>query len=165
MPYCEVPAEIASRIARVFSVPLEPPATHPFNPLVALRMTASVEDGATRWALVEAIYRAVWAHSERIDAPDVVARLASEVGLDGEGLVAQASSPEAKARVRANTDGALAAGVFGVPTMLVDGEVFWGTDSLPHVERFLRGEDPVDAETARRWSSVTPSAQRRSETG
>ena len=149
------------RIARVLSVPLEPPATHPFNPLLALRITALVDDRAARWMLVDAIYGAAWARRERIDAPDVLARLARAVGLDGDGLIATASSPEAKTRIRTSTDEALAAGVFGVPTMLVDGELFWGTDSLPHVERFLRGEDPVDSAIIQRWSAVTPSAQRR----
>ena len=104
---------------------------------------------------------AAWARGERIDTPDVLARLAKGVGLDGDGLVAAASSLEAKARIRTSTDEALAAGVFGVPTMLVDGELFWGTDSLPHVERFLRGEDPVDIAMIQRWSAVAPSAQRR----
>jgi 2-hydroxychromene-2-carboxylate isomerase len=165
----EIPAKRAYlfkdivRIARALSVPLEPPATHPFNPLLALRVTAAVEDRALRWSLVDAIYSATWARSERVDTPDVIARIAREAGLDGETLIAGASSLDAKARLRANTEDALSAGVFGVPTMLVDGEIFWGTDSLPHLDRYLRGEDPVDPRTVARWSTVTPSAQRRSE--
>jgi 2-hydroxychromene-2-carboxylate isomerase len=88
----------------------------------------------------------------------VVARVASGVGLDGARVVEEAQAPEAKARLRRQTEAALAEGVFGVPTMLVGGELFWGYDDLPWLERFLAGDDPL-ADTPR---PAAPSAPRAS---
>jgi 2-hydroxychromene-2-carboxylate isomerase len=149
------------RLARALDVPIEPPATHPFNPLTALRATSCLEPGATRWHLVDALFRAAWVLSCRVDDEGSVARVAREAGLDGAALVAQASSDEVKARLRTATDEALSAGVFGVPTMLVDGELFWGVDSLPLLDRFLRGDDARDDDQIERWRRVAPSAVRR----
>jgi 2-hydroxychromene-2-carboxylate isomerase len=95
------PAEVAAkrdylfkdiiRLARALSVPIQPPATHPFNPLVALRATAAVADAGMRWALVDALFRAAWVEARRVDAPDVVQEVAGEAGLDGVALVAAAA--------------------------------------------------------------------------
>jgi 2-hydroxychromene-2-carboxylate isomerase len=148
------------RIARALNVPLEPPATHPFNPLMALRATACVVDSPSRWQLVHALFRAAWVQSMRVDQAEVVARVAAEAGLDGQALLEQTASVEAKARLRQSTEEAVRVGAFGVPTMLVDGELFWGVDSLPHVERCLSGEKGPDATTVARWGRVQPSAVR-----
>jgi 2-hydroxychromene-2-carboxylate isomerase len=149
------------RLAQALGVAIEPPATHPFNPLVALRATACVADSTARWRLVDALYGAAWVRGERIDLAPVVGRAATEAGLDGAALLERAASAEAKAGLRGATESAVAAGVFGVPTMLVDGELFWGFDSLPLLERFLAGEGAVDPALVERWRRVKPSATRR----
>lgn len=147
-------------LSRALGVPIAPPATHPFNPLTALRVTGCVEDQDSRWRLIDALYRAAWVEAKRIDAQDVVAEVASRVGLDGAALVERAADDDAKARLRGATDAALAAGVFGVPTMLVEGELFWGVDSLPLLERFLAGERCASAAELEAWRRVEPSARR-----
>jgi 2-hydroxychromene-2-carboxylate isomerase len=148
------------RLARVLGVPVEPPATHPFNPLTALRATGCVPGAEDRWRLVHAIFEGAWARGLRVDRPEVVARVAIEVGLDGAALLEQAGSTASKDRLRAVTDEAVAAGAFGVPTMLVEGELFWGVDSLPLLERLLDGESAVDPGRIERWRRVMPSATR-----
>jgi hypothetical protein len=50
--------------------------------------------------------------------------------------------------------------VFGVPSCVVDGEVFWGLDSLPHLARHLDGADPVTPDLLDRWAGLRPSASR-----
>jgi 2-hydroxychromene-2-carboxylate isomerase len=150
------------RIARVLGVPIEVPATHPFNPLIALRATACLEDAGSRWLLIDAVFRATWVTGQRVEQPDVVRRIADEAGLDGGRLVEQAAADDAKARLRRTTDQAVGAGVFGVPTIIADGEMFWGVDSLPFLERALSGEQDVDPARLERWRSVVPSAVRRS---
>jgi 2-hydroxychromene-2-carboxylate isomerase len=149
------------RLARELGATIEPPATHPFNPLVALRATGCVPDAEARWRLVDAVYRAAWQRGERVEQPETVARAAAEAGLDGAALLERAASAEAKAALREATDAAIAAGAFGVPTMIADGELFWGVDSLPLLERLLGGENAVDAARLARWRSVQPSAVRR----
>ena len=50
--------------------------------------------------------------------------------------------------------------MFGVPTMIVEGELFWGTDSLEHLDRYLRGEDPVHQNDLAKWQAVPVTANR-----
>jgi 2-hydroxychromene-2-carboxylate isomerase len=149
------------RIAHVLGVRIEPPATHPFNPLTALRVTGCTTVQAARWRLIDALYRAAWVESERVDQPEVVARLADEVGQDGRALLEQAACAEAKTRLRGATEEAVRAGAFGVPTMFVEGEMFWGVDSLPYLDRFLAGERTMDDQGIARWRAIVPSATRR----
>jgi 2-hydroxychromene-2-carboxylate isomerase len=150
------------RKAALLGVPLSPPAFHPFNPLLALRVSSLDLDGEARARLVTGLFGATWARGLHVAEPAVVAAVADEAGLDGAALVAAAQDPEAKARLRRQTDDAIAAGVFGVPTVVVGGELFWGFDDLPWVERFLAGEDPLDPEAAPRWEGpVRPAAMRR----
>ncbi len=142
------------RSAHVLGVPLSPPPAHPFNPLLALRV-ASLELGVEdRRRLVDALFRATWGGGPGVTEPDVVAKIATDVGLDGPALVAAAGGADAKARVKARTDEALRLGAFGVPTLVVDGELFWGLDALPHAERRMRGEDPVTPELLSRFRDV-----------
>lgn len=159
------------RKARLLGLPLEPPAHHPFNPLLALRASSIVDPADKRDALVTALMRGVWSRRLHVSDPEVVAALADEVGLDGRALVARASEPDAKARLRKQTDDAIGAGVFGVPTMIVGAptlgvgeQLFWGYDDFPYLELHLAGKDPLRPEDLARFASsgsVTPSAQRR----
>ncbi len=76
-------------------------------------------------------------------------------------MLRDAATPEVKQRLRDQTDEALRLGAFGVPTIVVDGELFWGLDALPDVDVFLRGEDPVDGAAVERWATLPASATRR----
>lgn len=148
------------RTAHTFGLRLEPPPTHPFNPLLGLRIASLDVDASTRRAVIDALFAATWGGGDGITDAASVARIASTAGIDD--AIARAAEPAAKARVGAATDAALAAGVFGVPTMVCDDELFWGVDSLHHLERFLRGEmqTPGDAEILARWGSLKASATR-----
>jgi len=139
------------RKAAQLGIPLHPPAFHPFNPLLALRVSSLPMDASARARLVGGLLRAVWAESRHVSEPSVVAEIASAAGLDGAALVAAAQEPDAKARLRRQTDDAIAAGVFGVPTMIVAGELFWGYDDFPFLERFLAGDDLLDSEVLEEW--------------
>jgi len=66
-----------------------------------------------------------------------VARIAQEIGLDGPALLQAAQEPAIKDALRRRVEEAIALGVFGAPTIVVDGEVFWGNDRLPQIERWL----------------------------
>ena len=151
-----------ARKAAVLSVPLNPPAFHPFNPLLALRASSLALEPAARNALIGALFEAVWVRALHVSEPAVLERIGDEVGVGGAALVAQAQQPEAKASLRRQTDDAIARGVFGVPSMLVGDELFWGYDDFPYVELALAGRDPLDAAQWRQWSGASwPSAMRR----
>jgi uncharacterized protein (TIGR00369 family) len=155
------PAEIAAkrrwlwsdviRSAAVAGIPLAGPPAHPFNPLVALRVAlASAErDGRDardgQRAVVDALFTACWARGEDIASEAGVHAALARAGLDAGGLLARAAEPSIKPALRDRTDQAVARGVFGVPTVVVDGALFFGQDRLGDVERHLDGRDPIDA--------------------
>lgn len=129
--------DVAWRAHRL-GVPLQTPAQHPFNPLPLLRlMLACAPAGGTpgRW-VVESVLRHVWRGG---GAPaDDPARLAAL-----QAALAPARDPagaEVKAELRAFTEAAVAEGIFGVPTLVVDGRHFWGLDALPMLAAYLRGD-------------------------
>ena len=155
-------AKNTARKAILLGVPMNQPAFHPFNPLLALRASSIALGPAERVALIDALFQAVWVRRLHVSERDVVARVADEIGLDGAALVAEAERPETKAKLRRQTDEAIAAGVFGVPSMTVGGELFWGYDDFPHLELALAGRDPLAAvDWGRGLEPVKPSATRR----
>jgi 2-hydroxychromene-2-carboxylate isomerase/catechol 2,3-dioxygenase-like lactoylglutathione lyase family enzyme len=139
------------RKAALLGVPLNPPRFHPWNPLLALRVSSLPLPNEERRALIDALFQGTWARSLHLSEPEVVAGIADEAGLPGAALVAEAQGEPAKQRLREQTDAAIAAGVFGVPTMGVAGELFWGYDDLPFLARYLAGEDPLDPKQVARW--------------
>lgn len=148
------------RLAHDLGVPFVMPAAHPFNPLLALRVTAAVEDGEARRRLVSALYAAVWAGGGGLLEPERVGAVAASVGLDARALLEASQKQEVKEQVRRNTQELLALDGFGVPTVVVDGELFFGVDSLGHLERFLRGEDPLSREELERLRTLPIAASR-----
>ena len=150
------------RKAALLGIPLNPPRFHPWNPLLPLRVSSLPMAAEGRLALIGALFRAAWVDGLHASEPSVVAGVADAVGLDGEALVRQAREPESKARLRQQTDDAIAAGVFGVPTMGVGDSLFWGYDDLPHLELYLDGNDPLDPRELEKWMRPpSPSAVRR----
>lgn len=134
-----------ARLAHDLGVPLQPPPAHPFNPLLALRVAGSTRTDDERHATIEVLYRMAWASGQGVTDEAAVTEALSVAGLPGSELVARAQSPEAKAQLRQQTEQAIGRGVFGVPSMEVEGtdEVFWGQDSLLHLNRFIEGGDPM----------------------
>lgn len=165
------PAEIPSKRIYVFKetlrhaitmrVPYKPPPSHPFNPLLGLRAASIEMPPAEKKCLIDALYLATWGGGPGITDPAVVAATLDAAGLNGKAIVEGSSTPEVKARLKAQTDRALEIGIFGVPTMMVDGELFWGVDSLGFVEQRLRGEDPITPELLATFVDMPASAVRR----
>lgn len=152
------------RLAHDLGVPLRPPPAHPFNPLLALRV-AEAATPEQRPAVIDVLYDRTWSTGEGVTDPEAVSAALDAAGLPGATLVAAAGTPEVKGRVRTNTEQAMARGVFGVPSMEVDGEVFWGQDTVPHVERFLAGEDPVPSDLLERWRDLPQGSVRKASAG
>ena len=116
------------------------PPAHPFNPLAALRLCIAAGSHAQA---IDAIYAHLWRDGRAGDNADSLRIVASALGIaDIETALAQ---PAVKERLRANFDAALADGVFGVPSLVADGEVFWGFDATPMFEQWLA--DPMAFET------------------
>ncbi|MCA9693457.1 MAG: 2-hydroxychromene-2-carboxylate isomerase [Nannocystaceae bacterium] len=150
----------SARRAHALGVPFQPPPAHPFNPLLGLRVASIELPADARRRLIDALMRAVWGGGPGIEEPAQVVALIDAIGLDGAGLVAEAGAPARKQALRDATAAAIAEGVFGVPTVLVDGELFWGSDARDDLDAFLRGEDPLPADLFARWAHIQPSAVR-----
>lgn len=148
------------RKTEALGIPFAPPPSHPFNPLLALRVVGCIEDPAPRDRAIAALFRATWAEGRGVETPEAVESALTDAGLDGAALVAAATGADAKSRLREATDAAIAAGVFGVPTMIVDGELFWGYDDFPQLDRHLGGESSISAASLAAWRDVKPSARR-----
>ena len=88
-------------------------------------------------ALAATILRACWAEEKNIADHAVLAACADRAGLPGGTLAAQLGDAAVRARFDAYTDQAIARQVFGAPTFMVDGALFWGQDRLDFVERAL----------------------------
>jgi len=123
-------------LAHRHGIPLQMPASHPFNPLPLLRLALAAGDaGCVNRYVAETAFRHVWRGGA--DAADP-ARLAT---------LAQALRPardpadeSVKSELKANTDEAIGRGVFGVPSFAVDDKLFWGFDSLPMLRAWLEGD-------------------------
>ena len=100
---------------------------------------AAVQTGGDGLALATEIGRSLWEMNEDPANPDVQNAAAARAGLDGDVLRAVLSLEDAATIWTKNTEKALAQGVFGAPSYIIDGEVFWGQDRLDFVERKLAG--------------------------
>jgi 2-hydroxychromene-2-carboxylate isomerase len=147
------PAEIAPkglhafrecmRYAHLRGIAFHGPRHHPFNPLPALRVSLPEVAGDAQLAVVQSLYALAWGRGgDPGDRGELTAALAA-AGVDGERLLAASETPGIKDLLRSETERAVRLGVFGVPTMLVRGELFWGLDQLRYVELFLQGKDPL----------------------
>ena len=146
------------RKAAAHGLALQPPPGHPFNPLAALRLASLDLPLETRQSLVTALFDATWFRGTGVTDPAVITRIAQEHGIaDANDRIAD---PEVKQRVRAQTETAIDRGTFGVPTIWVGDELFWGVDSLPHLAQFLAGRDPLPAELYERWVQLRPQSVR-----
>jgi len=124
--------------ARQAGIALRFPPAHPFNPLAALRLVIAAGSDARA---VGTVLGAVFRDGRDASDPAVLAGLARELGVaEPERAL---GDPRVKERLRQNTEWAIARGVFGVPSLVVGEEVFWGQDAFPmaldyleHPERF-----------------------------
>ena len=124
-------------LAHQHGVSMNTPGEHPFSPLALLRLLlASAEDGRPNRRAVEAAFRHVWVGGLDANDPQRLAALRATLAP-----VRDPDSDAVKAELRANTEQAVADGLFGVPTLTLDGRHFWGLDALPMVRDALLGGD------------------------
>ena len=123
-------------IARRDGISFRAPNEHPFNPLNALRLAIALNCEADK---VRSIFRFIWAEGHRPDDPDSWITLLEYLNARDAGD--RIASPGVKSALRSNTDEAIAVGVFGVPTIAVEKELFWGYDMTDMAIDYLR--DPL----------------------
>jgi len=108
-----------------------------WNKRAAWTVIAAQDAGLDAFPLSHAILRAVWAEERDIALADVRRQIADENGYDGAALVAAEQSARVQELYRTYSDEALALGVFGAPSFVLDGVIYWGQDRLDFVDRAL----------------------------
>ena len=131
-------------LSHTHGIPLQMPAVHPFNPLPLLRLalacgadgpSTGLRTGLANRYVCETIFRHVWrggadaVDAKRLEALAATLRPARDPASDA-----------VKGELKANTEMAIANGLFGVPTCAVDDKLFWGFDSLPMLRACLEGD-------------------------
>lgn len=130
------------------------PAAHPFNSLPYLRL--AIAAGCTAEA-VGRIFRALWTTRADPGDPGVVAGLAHSLGVES----ARLADPAVKDALRRETERAAARGVFGVPTLVVEGELFWGADATDFAGAYLADPGIVATGEMRRLATLPVGASRK----
>ncbi len=141
--------------ARRLGMPLRMPPAHPFNPLAALRLVIAAGSDLRSAAM---ILEAVFGEGHDLTDAAVIAELAARLGV-AEPRAALAD-PAVKQRLRDNTSWAISRGVFGVPTLLVGEELFWGHDAFDMALDYLRDPDAFADPEMRRLESLPVAAAR-----
>ena len=127
--------EDMQRWARKFGVTLKMPAGHPLRSVEALRATLATKIDPN---VIHGFYRAYWVENRMPSDRETIRDVVTAAGHDAEKVFAAIETSEIKNDLRARTDEAIALGVFGVPTWVVDGELYWGQDRLHFVEAAAR---------------------------
>ena len=127
-------------LGHAHGIPIRMPATHPYNPLPHLRLAlATSADGDINRHVAETLFREVWRSGGEPGDPARLAALAATLRPQRD-----AGGEAVKAQLKANTDAAIARGVFGVPAFEVDDRLFWGFDGLAMLRAYLHGEPWFD---------------------
>lgn len=115
---------------------LQLPTAHPFNPLGLLRLaTACDAEGTPNRFVCESLFRHVWCSGQDAADAERLTALTAQLAPSRE-----PGSAEVKQVLQAHADEAIAQGVFGVPSFVVDDKLFWGQDALPMLRAYLMGD-------------------------
>ena len=129
-----------ARSARLHKIAYNHPAKFPIATVAPVRAFYWTSDRDPRQAraLARALYKAYFVDGVDISAPAAVLDVAASVGIDRATLAAALDDPAVKDRAKREVESAIAAGVFGSPFFVVDGEAFWGSDRMAMVENWIR---------------------------
>jgi 2-hydroxychromene-2-carboxylate isomerase len=117
------------RICAELQIPLRRPSQFPRNGLLTARLACWFQDEPWLPEFVRQVYRANFEHDRDISDRAVIAAILRDVGQPPDTL-AMADAPEAKDKLRAQTEHARQRGIFGAPSFTIDQELFWGNDRL-----------------------------------
>jgi 2-hydroxychromene-2-carboxylate isomerase len=140
--------------ARELGVAFRFPAEHPFNPLQHLRLALACD---CRAEAVKRIFDAVWMSGGNATDPAAFRALCRELNVDPAVL----GEEGVKSRLKQNTEEAAARGVFGVPSFVIDGEVFWGADAVDFVKAFVKDASVLRNDEMRRVDNLPVGATRK----
>lgn len=129
--------------AEIYGLSIRYHPDFPIRPSRALRASLYAAEAGAASAFVVRVMRAYWEEAADISDLDVLGRLAHDVGLPSAAVMAAAQTAAYKETLAANTEEAIRAGVFGVPSFVWRGKIFFGNDRIAMLDRYLGG-DTID---------------------
>lgn len=126
------------RYAALHHIDFKPPKIFPFNPLAILRVATKYAAEHNQNEIISLIFRSIWQKGMVLDDPELITKLLQN---DYPEVTEKAFSREARSEIRSNIAAALDKGAFGVPSMVYQGELFWGNDEINVLQRVLDGND------------------------
>lgn len=144
--------------AAELGIPFRFPAAHPFNPLQHLRLALAC---GSRPEAVKRIFDSIWTTGDDANDAERFALLCKQLDVEPGRL----SDPGIKDSLRKNTEEAAARGVFGVPSFVAEGEVFWGADSVDFLKAFLKAPQLFRAGEMARVDALPAAAERPGQKG
>ena len=142
--------------AERLGIPFKMPPEHPFNPLPLLRLAIACDSSPDA---VARIFRFVWRDGRLPDLPIEWAELVYDLRLPD--AAARIADPDVKAALRRNTDEAIERGVFGVPTLVIGDELFWGADATEMAADYIAGNQSWGNPEYQRVAALPVGAARR----
>lgn len=141
--------------AQQLQIPLRIPPAHPFNPLPALRLVLAASD---REQAVDLLFRHIWEHGLAGDSAAALAKVAHQLGIDD--AAAALARDDVKRMLADNGAEAIARGVFGVPTLVIADQLFWGNDATEMALQFLENPSLFETAEMRRLDALPIGVQR-----
>jgi 2-hydroxychromene-2-carboxylate isomerase len=126
------------RFAARYKVELNFNPHFPINTLMLMRGAIAAQHLGCFGEYLDPVFNAVWVQQKNMGDPEVVGQVLTDAGLDTTALLLQTQDPAVKAELVANTEAAVERGVFGAPTLFMDGEMYFGQDRLDFIEEALR---------------------------
>lgn len=142
--------------ARQQGLTLNFPPAHPFNPLAALRLCVAAGSSADA---VDAVFNHLWRDGLRGDSAESLSEVSGRFGFVDAGQAID--SMEVKNALRENFKAAVEDKVFGVPTIVMDGHLFWGDDATPMFEAYLKDPKMFATSEMTRLKNLPVSKHRR----
>ena len=109
-------------------------------------MSLKEVSGDDQLRVIDSIFEEGWSHGADLGDLSTLISLLAKQSINGEILSQKISETEIKNLLINETNNAIQKGVFGVPTIIIDDNLFWGNDQMDHIELLLDGKDPLDRE-------------------
>ena len=142
-------------LSNQLGVPFKMPPHHPFNPLQVLRLAIAL---GQQHDSIRVIFDYIWGEGGNVHDETGVRELADRLEVDD--VVEKLSEPTVKAQLRSNTESAIAQGVYGVPTLIINGELFWGFDLTDMAIAYLNDSGLLETPEMKRLAGLPSAADR-----
>lgn len=131
------------RLTQKFRLPYNRPTVFPRRSSLAARVACSIAHEPWSGEFIRAVFQANFHEDRDINDEGVVRELLQRCGLQTSTILSEALSEVRRSMLRANTEHAAATGIFGAPNCVVDGELFWGEETLEDAIAWARGRGVV----------------------